>query len=197
MWRVLRKDKNLCIYLLGKFISNLGNHFSFFAQSIATYMFTNTLSSVGLLWIIRGVASLLTIPIGGIAADLYNRKKIILFTDTASAATSFCFIFLNSSNYIWLLLILSFISQTINRFFDPAAKASFKQISPQTPPTAKEDWYVTHQSSLLISFYHTHDKHMYMDFSHLLRLVLQIFLPTHCSLFLGKTCHLQIPLRFV
>ncbi|PEA55479.1 hypothetical protein CON64_08840 [Bacillus pseudomycoides] len=133
MWFVLRKDRDLCIYFLGRFISNLGNHFSFFAQSIAAYMFTNTLSSVGLLWIIRGVASLLTIPVGGIAADLYNRKKIILFTDIASAATSFCFIFLNSSNYILLLLILSFISQTINRFFDPAAKASFKQISSQTP----------------------------------------------------------------
>lgn len=133
MLLVLRKDRNLCIYFFGRFISNLGNHFSFFAQSIAAYMFTNTLSSVGLLWIIRGVASLLTIPIGGIAADLYNRKKIILFTDTASAATSFCFIFLNSANYIWLFLILSFISQIINRFFDPAAKASFKQISSQTP----------------------------------------------------------------
>ena len=133
MWSTLRQDNNLCIYFFGRFISNLGNHFSFFAQSIAAYMFTNTLSSVGLLWIIRGVASIVTIPIGGIAADLYNRKKIILFTDIASTATSFCFIFLNSSNYIWLLLILSFISQTINRFFDPAAKASFKQISSQTP----------------------------------------------------------------
>lgn len=133
LWHALRKDNNLCIYFFGRFISNLGNHFSFFAQSIAAYMFTNTLSSVGLLWIIRGVASLLTIPLGGIAADLYNRKKIILFTDFASATTSFCFLFLNPSNYIWLLLILSSISQIINRFFDPAAKASFKQISSQTP----------------------------------------------------------------
>lgn len=127
------KDANLRLYFSGRFISSLGNQFSFFAQSVAAYVLTGHLSSVGLLWLLRGISSLLFIPIGGAVADRYDRKKVILASDFTSGLLAFCYVAINSSNALWLLPTLAFFSQAVNRFFDPAAAAAFKHVSQHVP----------------------------------------------------------------
>ncbi|HDX9588228.1 TPA: MFS transporter [Bacillus pseudomycoides] len=126
-------NRNLSLYLTGRFISSLGNSFLFFAQSIMAYIFTEGLTGVGLLWIVRGISSLLLIPFGGTIADKFNKKIIILSTDFISGIISLSFIFVSKENYMWLLPLLVFTSQAINRFFDPAARAAFKDVALPTP----------------------------------------------------------------
>ncbi|WP_221565345.1 hypothetical protein [Alkalihalobacillus sp. TS-13] len=116
-----------------RLIFSIGNYFSFFAQSVAAYLFSSALSSVGLLWLIRGIASILLIPIGGLVTDRYNRKRIILTTDLISGMLTLSFFFLTTDNQFWLLPLLAFSTQAVHRLYDPAVKASFKQISYPTP----------------------------------------------------------------
>lgn len=133
MYRDILRDKNLSNYFLGRFVSNLGNSIAFFAQSILALLLTGGLTGVGALWIVRGISSFLLIPLGGVLADKYNRKHIILFSDIFSALLSFSFLLVNNDNFYWLLPILVFSMQAINRIFDPAAKASFRDVSNKTP----------------------------------------------------------------
>lgn len=127
------KNSNLRLYFVGRFISSIGNHFSFFAQSVAAYVFTGTLTAVGFLWLVRGLASVILIPIGGLIADRYRRKYTLLTTDILLSFVTLSFVFVNQSNHYWLLPLLAFVSQAIQRIYDPTAKASFKSVSSPTP----------------------------------------------------------------
>lgn len=133
MLREVFSNTNLRLYFIGRFISSIGNHFSFFAQSVAAYLFTGNLTAVGMLWLVRGIASVLLIPIGGILTDRFYRKEILLTTDILLGVMTFCFVFVDSENQFWLLPLLAFFTQAIQRLHDPAAKASFKGISAPTP----------------------------------------------------------------
>lgn len=125
-------DRNLVLYFAGRFISSLGDNFLLFAQSIAAYLLTDSLAGVGALWIVRGVASLLLIPVGGVLTDRANRKTIILVTDFISGVLSISYIFITQGNHYWLLPLLAFASQSVNRFSSPALNASFKDVSQST-----------------------------------------------------------------
>ncbi len=133
MFNEIRTNTNLRWYFTGRFISSIGNHFSFFAQSVAAYHFTGTLTAVGILWLVRGIASILLIPFGGILADRFPRKRLMLTTDMISGLLTLCFIFVNHGNQFWLLPLLASLTQAVQRIYDPAAKASFKKISDPTP----------------------------------------------------------------
>jgi MFS transporter, DHA3 family, macrolide efflux protein len=131
MFKSLATNKNLTTYLIGRFISSLGNSFLFYAQSISAYVVTGKLSSVGLLWIIRGLSSLLFIPVGGFISDRFPRKYTILVTDFVSGFVSLSYIFAGG-RHLALFGLLVCISQIINRIYDPAAKASFKDVASGT-----------------------------------------------------------------
>ncbi|MGM7701781.1 MFS transporter [Pseudalkalibacillus sp. Hm43] len=133
MFNEIWTNNNLRRYFTGRFISSLGNHFSFFAQSVAAYHFTETLTAVGVLWLVRGIASILLIPFGGVLADRFPRKRLMLTTDVILGLLTFCFIFVDHGNQVWLLPLLAFSTQAVQRVYDPAAKASFKSISDPTP----------------------------------------------------------------
>ena len=120
-------------YLLGSFVSEIGNQMQIVAISWQVYELTRNPASLGLI----GVANFLPIIIfslfGGLAADKIDRKKLLLislFSQIILAAALFSLTFLNLINTFWIYLILFFIA-TAQSFSLPARQSIFPHLVPK------------------------------------------------------------------
>jgi MFS family permease len=83
-------------------------------------------------------------PIAGVAADRYNRKHVLIWTDLARAATVMGFLLVWHADQVWLLYTLTAIQLGISGFFFPARNAILPDIvSPQAVGAANAIGSVT------------------------------------------------------
>ncbi|MBL8066648.1 MAG: MFS transporter [Chthonomonadaceae bacterium] len=82
------KHKQFVDYLLGSFVSNVGNNVQAWANAWHIYAITQSSFMVGLLGVVRVVPLLVFSLFGGVVADHYDRRKVLLATQAAMAIVS-------------------------------------------------------------------------------------------------------------
>lgn len=113
------KFPNFRNYLLGAFISEIGNQMQVVAVAWQVYEITRNPLSLGLIGVANFLPILLFSLIGGLAADRLNRKKLLLTSQIAQAFFAVIFFSLTLSNLInpWIiysLLVLISIAQSFS-----------------------------------------------------------------------------------
>jgi len=125
-FRPLLKNKNFMLLwgeqILSQFAYNLVN----FALLIWVFRLTNSSFAESLLILSFILPSALFGVFTGVIADLFDRRKIMLTVHIIWAVLALSFIFIRD-NFV-LILIFSFILNTIDRFFTPAEQASLPNI---------------------------------------------------------------------
>ncbi len=106
-------------YLLGAFLSEIGNQMQTVAIAWQVYAITHNPASLGIIGIANFLPIILFSLIGGLAADKVDRKKLILLAQTAQLILAVILFILTISHRItpmaiYLILVLVSISQSFS-----------------------------------------------------------------------------------
>ncbi|WLR48358.1 MFS transporter [Halobacillus litoralis] len=145
MYRSLWKQKNIRYYLLGGGVSRLGDVLSALAFLFLAYDMTE--SNVHT----TGVALAETVPylvfglIGGVIADSFPRKKLLIRLDLFRVPLMLSISLLHGFNLLTypVLIIVSFLVQTIGCFFNPAHRAVLPMVTTEDERSAANSLYDT------------------------------------------------------
>lgn len=125
------KNRNLRTYLGGQAISMLGTWMQVTAQSWVVWELTQSESSLGIVVMLNSIPLLLLAPWAGGIADRFNRRMILLVTQTIAMLLAFALAFLVQTELvqIWHIYLFSLILGIISALDFPAQQAFIGDLS--------------------------------------------------------------------
>ena len=119
------KHKNFLIYWLSMCVSLIGTWMQNIAQPWLAYKLTNSAFLLGLVGAMQFIPMLLFSLFAGVIVDKFNRKKIILATQSSSAIITLILGFLVLSGYVqlWHILVAATLLGFTNTLDMPARQA--------------------------------------------------------------------------
>jgi len=129
-------NRNYLMLYQGQFVSRLGNTVYSMAIIIWLKMTTDSGSIMGIFSASTALPLILMSAIGGVVADRFARKKIIIMTDIINGLTMLVlavtlFTGLQTRWIIVSVFVVGIISSTMNAFFAPAINASIPDLVPE------------------------------------------------------------------
>ena len=83
------QSRNYRLYFFGQLISLSGTWLQWVAQGWLVLKMTNSAFQIGLIAAIGTLPSLIVTPLGGVIVDRFNKKKILLFTQSSAMILAF------------------------------------------------------------------------------------------------------------
>jgi len=116
------RNSNYALFFCGQSISQIGTWMQRTAVSWVIYSITHSAYMLGLAVFAQQFPSFLFSLLGGIVSDRYDRRKILLITQTASLIQSVLLAILTFTGHyiIWEILALSVVLGIVNAFDTPA-----------------------------------------------------------------------------
>lgn len=126
------KSRNYSLFFYGQLISRIGMWMQRTAVIWVVYTLTHSVFLVGLTTFAEQFPSFLFSPAGGIAADRYDRYKVLMATQIVSAiqAIALTLVYHYSANPFWGLLPLSVLLGIANAYDVPSRQAMINDIVP-------------------------------------------------------------------
>ena len=128
------KNRNLRIYLGGQAVSLLGTWMQSTAQSWVVWELTQSESSLGIVVMLNSLPLFLLAPWAGGFADRFNRRMILLVTQSIAMMLAFALAFLVQTNLvqIWHIYVFAFVLGAIAALDFPARQAFIGELSGMT-----------------------------------------------------------------
>jgi len=119
------KHRNYRLFFFGQIISLSGTWMQSVAQSWLVYRVTGSVALLGLIGFAGQFPIFLLAAFGGAVADRYDRRVILICTQTSAMATAAMLAFLTLSGLIevWHLFVLATVSGVVNAFDIPARQS--------------------------------------------------------------------------
>jgi len=119
------RHRNYRLFFVGQIISTVGTWMQSVAMPWLALQLTHSGFLVGLVLAVQFTPVLIASPFGGIVADRYRKRDILLVTQTAFMVPSFCLFVLSASGHAqyWEVLIAALAAGTINVFDVPCRQA--------------------------------------------------------------------------
>ena len=124
MLRALR-HRNFQLFFSGQLISLIGTWMDTIAESWLVYRLTGSSLLLGTVAFAGQIPVFLLAPLGGMAADRWNRREIVIGTQTSSMILAFILAFLTLSGRVrvWQVIVLASLMGVVNAFDIPARQA--------------------------------------------------------------------------
>ncbi|BCN29341.1 MFS transporter [Anaeromicropila herbilytica] len=122
--------KNFLILIAGQIISLLGNSLQRFALSLYILDITGSAAIFSIILSICILPQIILAPFGGAIADRFNKKKILIILDLASALVLILFLLISNYKSPMLILIgiLMCLLATIQSIYEPSVRACIPAI---------------------------------------------------------------------
>ncbi|HEU4414578.1 MAG TPA: MFS transporter [Candidatus Angelobacter sp.] len=122
--RALR-HRNYQLFFGGQLISLVGTWMDQIAESWLVYRLTGSALLLGTVAFCSQIPVFLLAPIGGALADRYDRRKILVFTQSSMMALTFVLAWLTLSHrvQIWHVMVLAALTGVVNALDLPARQA--------------------------------------------------------------------------
>jgi MFS family permease len=123
-WRALR-HRNFQLFFSGQLISLIGTWMQSVAQSWLVYRLTGSALLLGSVGFASQIPVFLFAPLGGITADRFNRRHIVIGTQTAAMLLAFILAVLTLSGRIqvWHVFVLASLLGVVNAFDIPGRQS--------------------------------------------------------------------------
>jgi predicted MFS family arabinose efflux permease len=117
----------------GQLISLTGSALTYFALNVWVYDETGSVTLYALIAAFFAIPGIVIAPFAGVVVDRFDRRKIMLVADTASALSSLMVAILlaTDSLEIWHIYIVSFVNATGYAFQTPAYMATTSLLVPK------------------------------------------------------------------
>jgi len=112
----------------GQIVSLFGDWFNLIGSAALIAQLTQSGLAVGGLFVIRMLAQFVGTQVGGVAADRYNRKRLLILTDITRAIVAFGFLLVRGPEQVWLLYALTALLMAISGIFFPTRTAILADI---------------------------------------------------------------------
>lgn len=121
--RLLRKNRNFRLLWSAQIVSEIGD----WLYSVAIYSLilelTGSARAVASAFVLQVLPQVFASPTAGVLNDRLSRKRLMIFADWARAAITFCMLFAQSENTLWLLYILLLLETLFWAVFEPGRTA--------------------------------------------------------------------------
>ncbi len=119
------RHRNYRLFLTGQIISTIGTWMQSVAMPWLALQLTHSGLLVGLVLAVQFTPVLLGSQFGGIVADRYRKRTVLLATQSAFTIPSFALFLLSSSGHAmyWEVLVAAAVTGTINAFDVPARQS--------------------------------------------------------------------------
>jgi len=117
----------------GQIISQFGDSVYMLVLLFIANKVTKDPMAVGLVGVMQALPFVFFSPFAGVAADRLDRKKLMLFSDSASAVITFglaFYAFVEPKPSVAVLAACAFLLSTVNTFFMPARTAAIPRLVP-------------------------------------------------------------------
>ncbi len=123
----------LGIYSVGQFVSLIGSSLTGFALSVWLYLETGSVTPLAVNAICLTLPGLLAAPIAGSLVDRWDRRVVIILSDTAAGvATLSLFLLLTLDQLaLWHIYLATAVTSLANAFQQPAFTASIPLLVPK------------------------------------------------------------------
>jgi len=128
-WGLINGNRNFRNLWFGQIVSLMGDWFNVIATAILTAQLTNSGLAVGALFVIRALAQFVTGPFGGMLADRFNRKAILIWSDILRAFIVLGFLLVKDAGQLWLLYTLTALQLGISGIFFPTKDAILPDVA--------------------------------------------------------------------
>lgn len=125
---LIKRNPNYRSLWIGEVISLFGDWFNLIASAALISKLTESGLAVGGLFVIRMLAPFIASPPAGIAADRFNRKRLLIVSDISRAVVVVGFLFVRDPGDVWLLYSLTAVQMAISGFFYPARNSILPDI---------------------------------------------------------------------
>jgi len=124
----LVKKPNLRRLLSANFFSGIGDWFNSVAVLSLLLEVTGTAMAVGITLALRTLPHLIFGPIGGILADRFNRKTVMIACDLARAFIALSFLLISSEKDVWIVYAATFLLVMFSSLYNPSRLSILPQI---------------------------------------------------------------------
>src|SRR5229473_2256515 len=123
-WKVLR-NRNYALLFWGQLISFAGTQMQVVAVAWQVYLLTHSAVALGVLGLVQAIPRLIFSLVGGVFADVFDRRKLLLVIELALAATSAVLAFCTLFHVINLAIIyvVVLLAATVSAFEFPTRQA--------------------------------------------------------------------------
>jgi MFS family permease len=127
-WRAVSRalrHRNFQLFFSGQLISLVGTWMQTVAQSWLVYRLTGSGLKLGAVGFASQIPVFLFAPLGGIAADRYDRRRVVIATQTASMLLAFALAGLTLSEkvQVWHVFVLAALLGVVNAFDVPTRQS--------------------------------------------------------------------------
>ena len=127
--QLLRNNRNYRATWSGQVVSEIGDHFNNIAVFSLALANTGSGMVVTFIMLSRAIPAILAGPFAGVVLDRFDRKRIMIASDTIRAVVALCFIFAIPRAHTWLLYPLSSLLMFASPFFTSGRSAILPTIA--------------------------------------------------------------------
>jgi len=133
---LLNNNSNFRYFLLSYLINHMGEWLTYLASISLVQRVTmrdganqnNTNTLISILIMVKILPNVLLIPIGGILADSYDRRKIQVILDLCASSVVVVFLWSLASESIFLCFVANFLIEATNGLYIPSNQAMLPQL---------------------------------------------------------------------
>ena len=140
-------------YLFGSFVSEIGNQMQVVAVAWQIYELTHNPAALGLIGLANFVPILVFSLVGGLTADKWDRKKLLIISQSTLGVVSFALFGLTAFRLItpWMIYLILILHSTASSFSLPARQAVLPSLVPKKIFFNAVSLFTLHyQTSLLV-----------------------------------------------
>ncbi len=117
--------RNYQLYFSGQLVSLIGTWLQTVGQGWLVFKLTNSAFLVGLVTALGALPIMAFALLGGVVADRFDKRKVLIFTQSASMMLAFTLGFLDILGIIkvWEIAVLAFLLGTVNAIDTPTRQA--------------------------------------------------------------------------
>src|SRR5579872_5446396 len=86
-WRILY-NRNYALLFCGQFVSTIGTQIQIVAVAWQVYLLTHSAVALGIIGLLQAVPRIIFSLVGGVSADAFDRRKLLLLVQSLLAAFS-------------------------------------------------------------------------------------------------------------
>ena len=124
-FRSLRNNPNYRLYWCGALTSNVGTWMQTVAQGWLVYQLTGSSFMLGVVGFAQSLPFLLFALYGGVLADRFERRRLMLWTQSGMLVLAFLLAFLTLTGLVtvWHVLVIVFLNGIVNAFNTPVRQS--------------------------------------------------------------------------
>lgn len=130
-WKTWKQEKSYQKLFWAGTVSGIGNRFSQVAILALLYQLTGSGFAIGLYFAIRMAPFLLLAPIGGMIADRFSKKRLLLTVDLVRIPFAISPIFVQGPEHLWIIFVSSFCLAAGEALHAPTRMATIPAIVKQ------------------------------------------------------------------